>query len=368
MNGTDAYTTFFDDIRYNCEISDARDHGIYSMCTMILRLRNLFKWEGGLEPWQEPEPADLLDWIEVKEGQWEHSAHHEYRQLTLAGHEFSPFATAEINDILAGSGLFYGAGYGRALKSIFFVGQISKKEEIHGCPLVVIGQEKVREMAGALAFVQDGTIVVRRDLLRYFFWDQIQELRTTCRSSFHYALDCHNLRTDDKLDQQKLKLQLDHVVDTETDIFIYHEIGEKLEQTLDSLSLKSLIGRFPGSVIEFVARTIKDLLADTHPDGLIAYLIASRRHSGIAFYVSFLDGLREKLFPEIIGRWPLFAADRDWQYIELARQENRQKMLAFAAKIKRIAEQAGSFSDDAVMSMFCDEILTPLGLDLPAGK
>ena len=48
-------------IQHNCDVSDARDHGIYSMCSLVLKLRNLYKWERGLEPWSEPDSADLLD-------------------------------------------------------------------------------------------------------------------------------------------------------------------------------------------------------------------------------------------------------------------------------------------------------------------
>ena len=39
-------------IKHNCDISDARDNGIYSICTLVLKLRNLYKWEHGLEPWE----------------------------------------------------------------------------------------------------------------------------------------------------------------------------------------------------------------------------------------------------------------------------------------------------------------------------
>ena len=42
-----------DTIRHNCDISDARDNGIYSICNLVLKLRNLYKWEHAIEPWQD---------------------------------------------------------------------------------------------------------------------------------------------------------------------------------------------------------------------------------------------------------------------------------------------------------------------------
>ena len=57
-------------IQHNCNISDARDNGIYSICTLVLKLRNLYKGENGLEPWDEPDSPILLDWIYAKENFW----------------------------------------------------------------------------------------------------------------------------------------------------------------------------------------------------------------------------------------------------------------------------------------------------------
>jgi len=358
-------TLVLDAIRHNCEISDARDHGIYSMCTMILRLRNLYKWENGMQPWQEPEPPALLDWIEAKENQWEEIGAKEYRNLQIGDSSFEPFATDRINELLNGSGLFYGAGYGRAMKSVFFLGEIQEQSEVRDIPLVVIGHEKIREMAGALAFIQDGKIIVRRELIRYFLWDQIQDMQGARRTSFYYALQQYGLYRDDKLDFRRLIAAFERIVDSELDIFIYHELGETLESEFDSELNRSFLARFPGSVIEFVCRTIKDLLADTHPDGLLAYLIGEQRQSGLGFYVGFLDGLREKLFPELLVAWKAFLLDENWHHIDQARQENRLKLLNFARTIRDIAEAGAELADSAVQHRFYDEILRPLGLDIP---
>jgi len=54
-------------IQRNCAISDARDSGVYSLCSLILKLRNLYKWEEHVEPWEEPEADVVLDWISERE-------------------------------------------------------------------------------------------------------------------------------------------------------------------------------------------------------------------------------------------------------------------------------------------------------------
>ena len=55
----------------NCDISDAYHSGLYSICGLALRLRDLYKWEQGLDPWDERDSSEILDWIESKENKWE---------------------------------------------------------------------------------------------------------------------------------------------------------------------------------------------------------------------------------------------------------------------------------------------------------
>ena len=158
---------------------------------------------------------------------------------------------------------------------------------------------------------------------------------------------------------------LDTIVDEETNLFIYHEIGEILQKTLDSETLRAVIGHFPGSVMEFVGRGVKDILADTHPQGLLAYVIREKRRSSLGFYLTFLDGLREKLFPEIKNGWQLFLADGNWEHIEKARRQCRERNRQIAGEIQTISAMIGSEPDDVVIQYFGNRILSPLGLESP---
>ena len=54
----------------NCEITSAGQAGHFSLCGLLLRLRQLYKWEHGLPPWREPAPADVLPWVEAREQSW----------------------------------------------------------------------------------------------------------------------------------------------------------------------------------------------------------------------------------------------------------------------------------------------------------
>lgn len=350
------------DIRRNCDISDARDHGIYSMCTMVLKLRGLYKWEKGLQPWEEPESADLLDWIEAKENFWATIADEDYRPLAVNGRELDPLAVEEINAGLNGS-LHYGAGFGRSMKTVFFLADTIEERVVEGCPVTVLGREEAREMASPFAMVQDGRIIIRREALRFFLWDQVQEVRSSCRKSLQQALRHYDLLRDGVLDQQRFRAALDSIVDQEMGLFIHHEVGEILQSDLPSATLRLIIDRFPGSVLEFVGRAIKDILADTHPQGLLAWVIRERRPSSLGFYLSFFDGLREKLFPELPEAWRLFSEDGSWPRIEAARRACWLRNREIAREIDEAGRMIGETEDAAIVARFTARVLRPLGLN-----
>ena len=40
-------------VQRNCDISDSKHAGLFSVCGLALRLRDLYKWDNGLAPWVE---------------------------------------------------------------------------------------------------------------------------------------------------------------------------------------------------------------------------------------------------------------------------------------------------------------------------
>jgi hypothetical protein len=365
MSSSADLTPFIHDIQHNCDISDARDHGIYSMCTMVLKLRNLYKWEKGLQPWEEPESGDLLDWIEAKENYWATIAEEPYRPLSDSGKTLAPMDLEEINAALNDESLLYGAGFGRSMKTVFFLAEKIEQRSTEGCPIIILGKERAREMASPFAMVQDGLIIIRKESLRFFFWDQVQEVRSSCRNSLKHALQSYGVFKDGILDRELFKSSLDTIVDQEMNLFIYHEVGEALQTTFNSESLRTIIDHFPGSIMEFVGRAVKDILADTHPSGLLSYVAREKRGSSLGFYLSLLDGLREKLFPEIQSAWRQFLADKDWSHIEQARVACWERNQGVADQIQSISQMIGNDADELILSRFDSRILVPLGLEKP---
>ncbi len=251
------------------------------------------------------------------------------------------------------------------MKSIFFLAEKLREDVIEGCRVIVLGREKAKELSSPFAMLQEGTIIIRRDPMRFFFWDQIQEVRSSSKASLHHALDRYGIINNGQLDQEAFKHRLDTIVDGEIPIFIYHEVGEMLQQTLDSETLKKIISTFPDSAIEYVSRAVKDVLADTHPEGMVSFIIREQRDASLGFYVGFLAGLRKVLSPEIINAFGHYLKSGDWNSIEQARVACRDKNLRLAEKICDIACLIGIEEGDQVRLRFYNEVLKPLGISVP---
>ena len=354
-------------VKQNCDISDARDNGIYSICTLVLKLRNLYKWEKGLEPWQEPDSPVLLDWIAAKEEYWETIRDKEFSQIPINGKKVDPFLIPVINEYLSTGNHVYGAGYGRSMKAVFFIAEVLEERVVEGCPTLILGEEKARELSSPFALLQDDAIYIRKEPLRFFFWDQIQEINPSSKVAMQQALACYGLIKDGcSLKKEKLIDVFDSIVNQELEIFIYHEVGESQKNPFDSEVLKKIISVFPASALELVARAVKDILADTHPKGLLGHIIAREKKSSLGFYVSFLDGIRKLLCPEITEASKQFWENGDWGMIEKTRNACRIKIQGIAEKLQDLCIRLDRGESPEELRDWADKnILASMGLHVP---
>ena len=317
----------------NCDISDSRYAGLFSVCGLALRLRDLYKWEKGLDPWLEKDPSAILDWIGEKEQTWENIADDDYCQLSLFDRTYEPFDTAGINAVLESHGLFYGAGYARSLKPTFFLARLEEKRSIDGFTVYMLGRELARDLLTIPALLQDKSILLRRESGTYFLWDQIFYIRKSGRPALNFALEACGIKDPDP---KQLRRNLDALYDVQRDNYIYHEIGEIRDTVFDVDIWRKVINEFPHTPVEVLARSIKDLLADTNSHGTLRHIINKRSPAMLGFYVAFLDGLLKELFPEIRSAFQDFARTGNWQIIEKAVSSGFSTAEHYAREIIRI--------------------------------
>jgi hypothetical protein len=319
----------------NCDISDADHAGFYSICGLALRLRDLYKWENQLPPWEERDSSEILDWIEARETRWESFADNEYSELSLFGQKFEPFDTDSINAVLEPHNLYYGAGYAHSLKPTFFLAEVVQQTRSNGYRIYTLGRELARDLLTIPAMSQNNSIFLRQQSANLFLWDKLFYIKKSGRPALNFALD--ELGIADR-DPTVLRKHLPEIFGVVKNTYIYHELGEVQDTTFDRQMWREMVAAFPFSPVEFIARTLKDILADTNEYGTLQYLISQHQTAGLAFYVAFIDGLAREFFPEIRSAFTDFTESQDWRVIERAVNQgyrNAQKNTALILDIYR---------------------------------
>jgi len=321
----------------NCDISDAQHAGLYSTCGLALRLRDLYKWEHRLNPWEEKDSSEILDWIGEKEELWEKLADATYTDLSIQDKRYDPFDTAGINASLEPDGLFYGAGYAFRLKPTFFLAEIENTAQRNGYTVYTLGREMARDLLTLPALSQDQSILLRTDSARLYLWDQMAYIKKSGRPALQFALEHCGLKNHQP---EVLQQHLPQILAVQIDNYLYHEIGELTDATFHPTIWRELIANFPHSPVELLARGLKDLLADTSQNGTLPYLIKNRKTAGLGLYAAFLDGMPKALFPELRDAFNHFTKTRNWRMIREAAAEGYRRAKNYTSEMVHLFQTA----------------------------
>ncbi len=350
-------------VQANCDVSDANYAGLYSLCGLLLRMRDLFKWEQGLHPWQEPEPGDLLEWVDDREQRWEAIRANDLEPLALGSERFGPFDMAAINRRLRPLGLVYGAGYVLGMKPSFFLGEVSASRTRGALLVDIVDRELARDIYMTPAMRQGNQIFARQSAMLFFLWDQVQEMRPSARDALSYALDQYGLDAQAmRRCPAELGPELHRVAGQEIETWIYHEVGEVHEDAFDGQVWHEIVSTYCNSPIEIFARVTKDLLADTHSEGLLGHIICHRIRSSLGFYVSFMRPFTQAVFPEMAEAFRAFRPSGDWSVIEAARSHGHAKARASAVQLAAIHEAGRDHPVAWAKAEIMSRLIEPLGI------
>jgi len=350
-------------IQTNCDISDARYAGHYSVCGLALRLRDLYKWKKGLEPWVEGDSSLVLEWIGEREEAWEELEDKDFGQITAIDKRYDPFDVSEINAILEPLGVLYGAGYVHSLKPSFFLGQLEGRREIDGHPVFTIGRELARDLLSVPALSQDGCVVIRRESAKLFLWNQMFFIRRSGREALNFALQNYGLKPGD---HEVLKAHFNRISEVELQTCLHHEMGEIHEEVFDRAVWRDIIATFPHTPIELLVRAVRDTLADTNEFGKLHYIARERRTASLGLHVAFLDGLRKEMSRELAGAFKDFMRKMDWAPIEEAAARVHDSAKDRARKICQIYREGKGMNDMKWAEREMERsILEPLGIIRP---
>ena len=308
-------TALLDDIKFNCDISDARFWGYFSICGLLMRYRDLFRSEQGLDPWDEIKREEITAWIQQKESRWPDLELQEFRGITAGARHYDPFDSEGINKALASAGILYGAGYGMYLKPTFFLAELKRSYTLEGHSVMVAGRELVRDLFSTPGMLRERQIVIRLEPLTALLWDRFQAARTRPSSLASIAFAGYGLPAETASPVAAAALLLT-IAEQYADILVRHELAESLENRPE---WQDILLSVPDRNVEHFVRAVKDLLADTSVHGPLRRIRETKDLPGLGLSTSLLDGYRGALFPELRTAYEHVSRTGDWTLLEEVR-------------------------------------------------
>jgi len=286
-------------VQRNCDIVDARHGGDFGMCTYLLKMRELYRWERGL-PLGAPLGRDEVgDWLSAREAHLEALAQEDFGQVVIDGRAIDPFDAEAVNTAIAARGLVYSAGLVHGGRPHFFLAELEGERcADRGFLLRVSGRELARCLNAPPAMTRGSTIFLRRESLRRYLWEKYESwLWTRAENAMARAVACYPF-------ERALERALDSMVEAEMSVIEAHERGE-YQAGLDlGDAWEPMLLDLALTPAELMARAVRDHLADcTHT---LPMLIEPGREPSLHFFMANLDAMRRQLFPS------LETAYREW--------------------------------------------------------
>ncbi|MDH4175403.1 MAG: hypothetical protein OEW90_09240 [Betaproteobacteria bacterium] len=309
-------------VQRNCDISDARYAGDYGMCTFLLKMREYYRWEHEL-PFARELPRDELgEWLSSREARWSEIEADAFQPLPLERGEVDPLAADEANRELLPRGLVYSAGYGRFAKPVFFLGQLERVEARAGLTVLVSSCEYARELAAPPAMLQGRTIFVRRESVRRYLWEKIEEWQWRRQSpAMARALAGYDFIAD-------TEGALARMAENEMESMILHELGEARAGELLGGAWETMLAAAARTPAEIEARAVRDLLADCL--STLPALIARANLPALHFHFATFDAPRRELFPQALEAYEDFLGSGSLERLSDVAREGAVRWLAEA--------------------------------------
>jgi len=325
----------------NCLIADARRWGYFSLCGLLLRLRDLYKREAGLEPWARVETAAVLPWVGEREAAWAGLEESGLEPLRVGGRDLDPLDEDGVNECLLPSGWLYIAGHGPGGHPLFVLGEIVERRDLGGVELFVLGRELAHDLVPVPAMCRPGRVVTRRAAALGHLWATLEEAaaaRDPGAAADALAETGASLAAV-VADPAAHAGLLEALADQQVEAAVLHELGELAEDRRCGGRWEALVLRMAGTRAELLARAIKDALADAGDGGQLEALIARRDRVPLALRAASGLWLVRKVLPEARAIWDAARAGR-WGEAEALRR-------AAAARLERHRERLfGLFDDD----------------------
>jgi hypothetical protein len=285
-------------VQHNCHIADARHAGDYTLCIYLLKMREMYRWEQGINFKTLLTSDDVGDWLTMREGVWDDVEEQDYQPLKIAGKSYDPFENDLISDFFRKQKLVYNAGLGIRCRPHFFVAKLEKVINHNDYTVYISGKEYARDMAAPAAMAQDKCIFIRRESLRRVIWEILDDARVTgldnplTRAMSFYCFDS---------DAEKA---LNEMTEAEIEYVIQHEIGEVKAGKIVGENWNEMLTSVARTQAEIMLRAVRDHLADSMTT--LPKLLDAGNNASIHFYFGNMTAMRKHLAPSLIDAYEVW--------------------------------------------------------------
>jgi len=308
-------------IQRNCHVSDAIYAGNYSMCTFLLKMREYYRWENQIPLSGTLNKEAIGNWLVEREQSWNDIEEEKFEPVMINDASYDPFDSVPINQALMPYQLVYSAGYGVFGKPHFFLGHLLERKDFGDSAVYISSCEYARDLVAPPAMSLENNVFIRKESVRRFVWEKIEEWQWRKQPDTPLKKVLSNFNN-----HVEIESTLDKLTDAQSHIMLLHERGELAAEELLGKEWAAFVHSVAGSKAEFIARAVRDLIADMHVT--LPKLLKNADNHEIHLYFADYSGIRKTLFPELRQAYDAMIQNQDKTALEETIQYGAKKWLA----------------------------------------
>lgn len=281
-------------VQTNCHIADARHAADLTLCSYLLQMRELYRWEQRL-PLGAPLARDAVGaWLAQREREWAQLEGRDFVALPSPGGDdrIDPFDVETLAGPLAAEGLAYGAALAARDRPAFFLAELLEARELDdGLALQVCGRELARGLFAPPAALAGRTVVLRRESFARWMWEKFEAFGLRrADGAFKRVVDAYGLDAD-------FAAALPRLLDEQAETLLLHELGEwRVAQRVEPRWAAMRLA-LPDRRSDLQVRAVRDLVADL--ETTLPTLLARDDAVALHFWFASFGGLRAALCPAL---------------------------------------------------------------------
>ncbi len=327
-------------VQTNCHIADAAHAGDMTLCVYLLQMREFYRWEQDLPPTQVLARQDVAAWLSEREALWDQLEGQAFKPLPVRGQMYEPFEREAINAALAGTNLYYGAGYSAPGRATFFLAELESLERRDEQVIYRLGREHARSLASPPATWSAHGIELRQESLQRWLWEKY-EAWTLRRAggAFKRTLDHYGF-------EQLGERAVEQIALAQSDTLILHELAEARVSAQLGTDWQTLRLDMRDRRTDLLLRAVRDLLADCQLS--LPSLLQQERHASVHFWFSNFEGWRRVLFPGLQSAYEAWCDGQGLDALHGAVARGEQHWAALCQQALALHAERGAQAQDDI--------------------